>query len=155
MIDAVAGEVGVERTGIRFSPNTLAQGIDDPDPEALFVAIARELEARLVPWIELREPGPDSTFGSPSAPPVSPAMRAHYSGKIVLNSDYVGETAQARLEEGVADAIAFGRPYIANPDLVERLRAGAPLAQANPQTFYSQGAEGYIDYMRRAEQQAA
>jgi N-ethylmaleimide reductase len=155
VIDAIAEEIGMERTGIRFSPNSLVQGVDDPDPKALFVALARELEARRVPWIELREPGPDSTFGSPSAPPVSPAMRTLYSGKIVLNSDYVGDTARARLEEGVADAIAFGRPYISNPDLVERIRTGAPLAPANPKTFYSHGAEGYTDYLRQAEQQAA
>ena len=155
VIDAVAGEIGMERTGIRFSPNTLVQGIDDPEPEALFVALARELETRRVPWIELREPGPDSTFGSPSAPPVSPAMRPFYSGGIILNSDYVGDTARARLEERVADAIAFGRPYISNPDLVERLHAGAPLVPANPKTFYSHGAEGYTDYPVLAEQRAA
>lgn len=146
VIDAVAGEVGIERTGIRFSPNTPSQGIDEPNPEQLFTAIARELNARNVPWIELREPGIDSTFGKPSGPEVSPAMRPLYSGKIVLNSDYVGDTAQARLDEGVADAIAFGRPFIANPDLVERLRGGAHLASANPKTFYSQTAEGYTDY---------
>ena len=110
VIEAVAGEVGMERTGIRFSPNSVSQGVDDPDPHALFVTLARELEARRVPWFELREPGPDSTFGSPSAPPVSPAMRALYSGRIVLNSDYLGDTAQARLDEGVADAISFVRP---------------------------------------------
>ena len=146
VIDAVAGEVGIERTGIRFSPNTPSQGIDDPNPEELFTALARELNARNVPWIELREPGLHSTFGKPSGPAVSPAMRPLYSGKIVLNSDYVGETAQARLDEGVADAIAFGRPFIANPDLVERLRGGAPLASTNPKTFYAQSAEGYTDY---------
>ena len=146
VIDAVAGEVGIDRTGIRFSPNALSQGVDDPDPHALFSALARELEARRVPWIELREPGPDSSFGTPSAEPVSPAMRPLYSGRIILNSDYVGDSAKARLEEGVADAIAFGRPFISNPDLVDRLRAGAPLAPANPKTFYSQGPEGFTDY---------
>ncbi len=155
VIDAVAGEVGMERTGIRFSPNSLAQGVDDPDPEALFVALAAELESRSVPWIELREPGPDSTFGSPSAPAVSPAMRPLYSGRIILNSDYVGRTAEARIEEGVADAIAFGRPYISNPDLVARIRTGAALAPANPKTFYSPGAAGYTDYPEFVEQRAA
>jgi 2,4-dienoyl-CoA reductase-like NADH-dependent reductase (Old Yellow Enzyme family) len=155
VIDAVAGEVGIERTGIRFSPNTLSQGIDDPEPEPLFTALARELEARRVPWIELREPGPNSTFGAASHPPVSPAMRPLYSGKIILNSDYDGASAQAALDEGVADAIAFGRPFIANPDLVERLRHGGPLNSANPSTFYSQGPEGYTDYPPLAEQAAA
>ena len=155
VVDAVAGEVGIERTGIRFSPNALSQGIDDPAPEPLFEAVARELELRKLPWIELREPGPESSFGKPSHPPVSPAMRALYSGRIVLNSDYVGATAQARLDEGVADAIAFGRPFIANPDLVARIRDGAPLASPNPATFYSQGTEGYTDYPALKEQVAA
>ena len=155
VVDAVAGEVGIERTGIRFSPNALSQGIDDPAPEPLFEAVARELELRKLPWIELREPGPGSSFGKPSHPPVSPAMRALYSGRIVLNSDYVGATAQARLDEGVADAIAFGRPFIANPDLVARIRDGAPLARPNPATFYSQGTEGYTDYPALKEQVAA
>ena len=155
VIDAIAGEVGIERTGIRFSPNSLSQGVDDPDPQALFVALAGELETRRVPWIELREPGPGSTFGSPSAEPVSPAMRPLYSGRIILNSDYVGRTAEARIEERVADAIAFGRPYISNPDLVERIRVSAPLAPADPKTFYSSGAEGYTDYPEFVEQRAA
>ncbi|GAC1573262.1 MAG: alkene reductase [Sphingomicrobium sp.] len=155
VIDAVAGEVGMDRTGIRFSPNSRTQGIEDHDPETLFVALARELNNRSVPWIELREPGPHSTFGAPSHPPVSPALRPLYSGRIILNSDYVGSTAQARLDEGIADAIAFGRPFISNPDLVERLRRGAPLAPADPQTFYSQGPEGYTDYPELAEQRAA
>ena len=155
VIDAVGHEVGMDRTGIRFSPNTLAQGIDDPAPESLFTALARELEARKLPWIELREPGEGSSFGTPSHPAVSPAMRPLYSGKIILNSDYVGDSAQACLDEGVADGIAFGRPFISNPDLVERLRTGAPLAPADPRTFYSQGAEGYTDYRVLAERQPA
>ena len=155
VIDAVAGEVGIDRTGIRFSPNTEAQGVDDPDPNALFVALARELEARRLPWFELREPGEGSSFGKPSHPPVSPAMRPHYSGRILLNSDYVGDTAQARLAEGVADAIAFGRPFIANPDLVERLRTGAALNPLDSTTLYAHGAEGYTDYPALAERQPA
>ncbi|MEO7787564.1 MAG: alkene reductase [Sphingomicrobium sp.] len=155
VVDAVAGEVGMARTGIRFSPNALSQGIDDPDPDALFGKLAAALEQRALPWLELREPGPGSTFGEPSHPPVSPAMRRHFSGRIVLNSDYVGDSAQMRLDEGVADAIAFGRPFISNPDLVERLRSGTALAKANPTTFYSRGPEGYTDYPLLAEQAAA
>ena len=82
-------------------------------------------------------------------------MRSLYSGKIVLNSDYDGTTGQARLDQGVADAISFGRTFIANPDLVDRIRDGAPLNAANPRTFYSPGREGYTDYPQRGEQAAA
>lgn len=155
VLEAVGAAIGMDRAGIRFSPNILAQGIDDPDPVTLFSALAARLEALHVPWIELREPGPDSSYGSGATDPVSPAMRRRYSGRIVLNADYDGPTAKARLAEGIADAISFGRPFIANPDLVERLRTDAALAAGNPRTFYTQGAEGYIDYPRLTEQQAA
>jgi 2,4-dienoyl-CoA reductase-like NADH-dependent reductase (Old Yellow Enzyme family) len=78
-----------------------------------------------------------------------------FSGKLVLNSDYDGDSAQAKLDEGVADAISFGRTIIANPDLVERIRTGAPLNRWDVATFYTQGPEGYTDYPTLAEQEAA
>jgi N-ethylmaleimide reductase len=146
VLEAIGGAIGMDRVGIRFSPNILSQGVDDPDPIALYTAVAQRLERLNVPWIELREPGPDSTFGGGATEAVSPAMRAHYSGVIALNSDYVGATAQARLDEGVADAIAFGRTFLANPDLVERIRIGADLNAPDGKTFYTQGPEGYVDY---------
>jgi N-ethylmaleimide reductase len=157
VVVAVAGEVGIDRSAIRLSPIGEVQGADDSDNAALFTAAAAALEELSVPWIELREPGPQSTFRASDEPAVSPAIDQVYSGKIVLNSDYVGDNARARMSEGVADAISFGRPFIANPDLVERLRTEAPLQDAEVATFYSQGAEGYTDYPRLtvAEHQAA
>ena len=146
VLEAIGAEIGIARTGIRFSPNSLSQGIEDPDPVALYTAVARRLEALKVPWIEMREPGPETTFGSGVTEPVSPAMRKHYSGVIALNSDYAGATAQARLDEGVADAIAFGRTFLANPDLVARISAHAELNEPDGKTFYTQGPEGYTDY---------
>ena len=97
VVAAVAAEVGIERTGIRLSPIGESQGANDSDNAALFVAAAAALEELGVPWIELREPGPDSTFGASDQPAVSPAIREVYSGKIVLNSDYHGASAEARL----------------------------------------------------------
>ena len=155
VVDVVAAEVGIARTGIRLSPIGATQGADDSDNAALFTAAAAELEALGVPWIELREPGPHSTFGASDQPAVSPAMRRAYSGRIVLNSDYVAATAEARLSEGVADAISFGRTFIANPDLVARLRSGFELNEAHAATFYSAGREGYTDYPTCTEQEAA
>ena len=146
VLEAIGAEIGMERAGIRFSPNILSQGVDDPDPIALYTAVAKRLEELRVPWIELREPGPDSTFGSGATDPVSPAMRKQYSGVIALDSDYVGATAQARLDEGVVDAVAFGRTFLANPDLVARISAHAELNAPDPATFYTQGPEGYTDY---------
>lgn len=153
--EAVIAEVGADRTSIRLSPNLESQGAEDRAPEPLFTAAAAALEDLGVPWIELRESGPQSTFQPTDTPPISPAMRTVYSGRIVLNSDYDGPSAAARMAEGVADAISFGRTYIANPDLAERLRVGAPLNAADKHTFYTQGAEGYTDYPSLVEQAPA
>lgn len=146
VVEAVIGEVGRDRTGIRLSPNGDVQGCNDSNNHGLFTAAAAKLEALGVPWLELREPGPQSTFRATDEAPVSPSIRKVFSGTLVLNSDYDGSNAQAKLDEGVADAISFGRPYLSNPDLVERIRTGAPLNEWNVATFYSQGPEGYTDY---------
>ncbi|MBP2278228.1 MULTISPECIES: alkene reductase [Sphingomonas] len=145
--ERVASVAGTERTSIRLSPNGDSQGVDDSNPVALFTAAAKALDEIGIAFLELREPGPDGTFGRTDVPKVSPAIRQVFSKPLVLNSDYrTVEQAQAAIDSGVADAIAFGRPFISNPDLPERLRTGAPLAEGNPATWYSQGAEGYSDY---------
>jgi 2,4-dienoyl-CoA reductase-like NADH-dependent reductase (Old Yellow Enzyme family) len=79
-------------------------------------------------------------------PPVSPHIRKVFGGTLILNSDYVGSTAEARLAHGDADAISFGRPFIGNPDLVARLRQGLALADYDPRTAYTPGPQGYTDY---------
>ena len=78
--------------------------------------------------------------------PVHPYVRQAFKGPLVLNSDYTLALGQAALDAGDADAITFGRPFISNPDLVGRLRTGAPLQADVMATWYSQGAEGYVDY---------
>jgi 2,4-dienoyl-CoA reductase-like NADH-dependent reductase (Old Yellow Enzyme family) len=145
----------MQRVGIRFSPNIYSQGVEDSDPIPLFAALAHRLEELKVPWIELREAHKPTSAGSIPTEPVSPAMRPIYSGKIALNSDYDGTSARARMAEGIADAISFGRPFISNPDLVERIRSGAALAKGDEGTFYSGGARGYVDYPRLEEAEAA
>jgi N-ethylmaleimide reductase len=146
VLEAVGGAIGMERVGIRFSPNIYSQGVEDSDPIALFTAVAHRLEKLGVPWIELREAHRPTSAGAVPTEPVSPAMRPLYSGKILLNSDYDGQSARARMSEGIADAISFGRPFISNPDLVERVALGAPLSPGDGETFYSGGAAGYVDY---------
>ncbi len=154
-VEAVASEVGIGRTGIRLSPNGEVQGCNDSDNHALFTAAATELQRLGVPWLELREPGPHSTFRATDEPPVSPAIREVFTGKLVLNSDYDGTSAQAKLDESIADAVSFGRPFIANPDLVGRIRDGSRLNHWDVATFYTQGREGYTDYPSAKEQEAA
>jgi len=144
--EAVVGVIGADRTAVRLSPNGEVQGVNDSDPHALFPAAAKALSDLGIAFLELREPSPGGTFGAADTTPVAPAIRAAFKGVLVLNSDYNSQSAQDALDSGVADAIAFGRPFIANPDLPARLESGHPLAEANNATWYSQGAEGYIDY---------
>ena len=154
-VQAVIAVAGAERTSIRLSPNGETQGADDSNPEAVFVPAAKALDELGISFLELREQSPDGTFGASSVPKLSPQIRKVFTRPLVLNQDYTLEKAQADLDSGIADAIAFGRPFIGNPDLVERLRSGAPLAQDNPRTWYSKGPEGYIDYPAYAGQAAA
>ena len=155
VLQAVADAIGMDRVGIRFSPNIHSQGIEDSDPLALFTALAHRLEELKVPWIELREASKPTSAGAIPTEHVSPAMRPIYSGAIALNSDYDGPSAEARMAEGIADAISFGRPFSSNPDLVERLQVGASLSEGDQETLYSGGASGYIDYPRFDEARAA
>jgi 2,4-dienoyl-CoA reductase-like NADH-dependent reductase (Old Yellow Enzyme family) len=143
---AVAETVGAERTGVRLSPNGDTQGANDSQPEALFTAAAAALSALGIAFLELREPDFDGTFGKAEVPPIAPAIRKVFAGPLILNSDYDGARAQATLDSGMADGIAFGRPFIANPDLPVRLERGYPLAKDEMATWYSQGPKGYIDY---------
>jgi len=155
VLEAVGDAIGMDRVGIRFSPNIYSQGVEDSDPIPLFAALAARLEELNVPWIELREAHQPTSAGAIPTAPVSPAMRPLYSGAILLNSDYDGPSARARMAEGIADGISFGRPFISNPDLVHRIAVGAPLAPGNVATFYSGAAEGYVDYPTLDEAAAA
>lgn len=138
--------IGADRVSVRLSPNGDSQGANDSQPYELFGAAAALLDKIGIGFLELREPDFDGTFGTAEVEPVAPTIRKFFKGPLVLNSDYTAEKAQAALDSGGADAIAFGRPFLANPDLPERLRTGAPLNKDNMATWYSQGEEGYIDY---------
>ncbi|MCW3846865.1 alkene reductase [Sphingomonas sp. LB-2] len=139
-------EAGADRTAVRLSPNGEVQGCDDSDPESVFVPAAKWLGEQGIAFLELRESKPASTFRPSDVPPLSPEIRKVYAGPLILNEAYRLESAQADLDSGVADGIAFGRPFLANPDLVERLRIGAPLNKPDVATFYTNGPEGYVDY---------
>jgi N-ethylmaleimide reductase len=143
---AIAAVIGPERTAVRLSPNSETQGCQDSDPENLFTAAAAGLAEIGIAFLELREPGPEGTFGKSEVPAVSPAIRKVFPAPLVLNSDFTLERAEAALEQGQADAISFGRPFISNPDLPARLLNRLDLAPDVMATWYSQGPEGYTDY---------
>ncbi|MDA9529046.1 alkene reductase [Bradyrhizobium sp. CCBAU 25338] len=148
---AVADAVGADRTSVRLSPNGETYGVDDSDPTPLFIAAARVLNDIGIAFLELKEASPNGTFISTDVPRQSPMMRAHFAGPMILNSDYDLARAQVDLDSGLADAISFGRPFLANPDLVERLIGNLPLNEVQNDTLYTQGAEGYIDYPSMAD----
>jgi 2,4-dienoyl-CoA reductase-like NADH-dependent reductase (Old Yellow Enzyme family) len=146
IVQAIAGAVGAGRTAVRLSPNGDSQGVNDSNPVPLFVAAAAALSKIGIAFLELREPGFDGTFGKAETSPIAPAIRKVFAGPLVLNSDYDRIKAQEAIDAGTGDAIAFGRPFIANPDLPSRIRQGAIIEKENTSTWYSQGPVGYVDY---------
>ena len=142
VVDAVAAAIGRERVGIRLSPfntfNDLAANY--PGEEAELLELVRELSARRLGYLHL--------IATPGAVPESTvdAVRDAYAGHLMLAGDFDREKAEAALSAGRADLIAFGRPFIANPDLPRRLRERLPLAAFDAGTLYTPGAQGYADY---------
>lgn len=155
VLEAVGAEIGMDKVGIRFSPNVYSQGVEDAYPQQLFAAVARRLEELSLPWFELREPRQPTSAGAVPTEPVSPAMRPLYSGKIIVNSDYDWADARQRICDGHADGVSIGRLFISNPDLVKRLAVDAPLNEGDAATFYSGGARGYVDYPTLEQAEAA
>jgi N-ethylmaleimide reductase len=146
VMEAVSAVIGADRTGVRLTPISYEQGIRDSDPEPLFLRAAEMLSTLGIAHLELREPPLDGTFGKSERPPLAGVIRQAFSGALILNSDYDLPHAQLQVEAGLADAIAFGRPFIANPDLPLRLARQLPLAQSEMSTWFTQDNEGYTDY---------
>ncbi|WP_093107500.1 alkene reductase [Variovorax sp. CF079] len=149
---AVATEIGAERTGVRLSPVSTAGAISCSDPQPQYDYIADKLDALGIVYLHVVE---GATGGSRDAAPFDfDSMRNRFKKTYLANNGYSPELANARLIEGKADLFAFGRPFIGNPDLVERLEIGAPLAALNPATLYGGGAQGYTDYPTLADSSA-
>jgi 2,4-dienoyl-CoA reductase-like NADH-dependent reductase (Old Yellow Enzyme family) len=153
--ERVVATIGAERTGVRLSPNGEVQGVNDSHPAALFTAAASALDKLGLSHLELREPTRNGSFGKADSPPIHPAIRKVFRGPLILNSDFTFETARAALSSGAADAIAFGRLFISNPDLPYRFANRLVLAADDMATWYSQGAKGYVDYPAAVNTEAA
>lgn len=144
-IDAVAEVFGAERTGVRLSPFIEIFGLTDDEPEAMAFYLARELSKRGIAYLHINEPnwaGGDITLNDD----FRRGLRERFTGSLIFCGHYNGERAERIIDSGIADAVAIGRSYIANPDLVERFRVDAPLNAPDHATFYGGGAEGYTDY---------
>lgn len=146
----VCEEVGGDRVGLRLSPVTPANDVVDADPQPLFTYVVRQLAPLHLAYLHLIEgatAGPREVEGRPfDFAALHDAWRtAGAKGAWMVNNGYDRALADEALRHG-ADLVAFGRPYIANPDLVERLRRGAPLNAVVKETMYGGGAQGYTDY---------
>lgn len=147
---AVAGAIGGSRTGIRLSPVTPANDAGDEDPTALFHHVVRGLAPLGLAYLHLIEGSTGGPRELPDRPFDYAALKAAYraaggQAAWMVNNGYDKALAEQALAQG-ADLVAFGRPYISNPDLVRRLRENAPLAKPDRATFYGGGAAGYTDY---------
>ncbi|MCQ0971212.1 alkene reductase [Paracoccus sp. TK19116] len=147
VIDALIEVWGADRVGLHLAPRGDSHDMGDSDPHALFTYVARAMRDRGVAFLMLREhEGEDSLL---------PAIREAFGGPVIANEGFTPESAARIVEEGRADAVGFGRDFIATPDLPARLREGKPLNEQHPETFYGGGAKGYTDYPSLADADAA
>ncbi|MEZ0387338.1 MAG: alkene reductase [Verrucomicrobium sp.] len=136
--DAVISVWGADRVGMHLAPRGDAHDMGDSHPLSTFAYVAQELGRRGIAFICAREHVGDKRIG--------PALKRTFGGVYIANERFTKESADKVLAAGEADAVAFGVPFIANPDLVERFRVDAPLNAPDPGTFYGQGPKGYTDY---------
>ncbi|WP_321333633.1 alkene reductase [Breoghania sp.] len=145
VVDAVTGVLGGGRVGIRLSPFANANGITDSNPQPLFEHVVDRLNRFNLAYLHMVEGqtgGPRELKEGESIE----ALRKRFDGVYIANNNYTREMAIEAVESGKADMVAFGRPFIANPDLVERLAKDAPLNEVDRDTLYGGGEAGYTDY---------
>lgn len=150
VVQAVSDEVGAENVAVRLTPMGRFMGMGDDTPEATFGHIAQRLNEWKLAYLHLVEPAVVGTVKDDKVDPrwdvIIKLMREKYHGVLMLAGGYTRESAEQAIASGRADIIAFGRPFIANPDLPKRLRERLPLNEANPDTFFGGDEVGYTDY---------
>ena len=144
VLDAVIEEVGAQQVGVRLSPHFAAHGIADTEAEASALYLASAFSQRGIAYLHIAEP--DWAGGPELTDAFRAQLRNAFNGVLIFCGGYTAKEADALIDEGKADAVAFGRPFIANADLVERFRQGAELNKPDRSTFYGGGAHGYTDY---------
>jgi N-ethylmaleimide reductase len=147
VLDAVVGAWDAAHVGVRLSPFSGANGAEDSNPAGLTDHLIGLLSGRGLAYLHMVE---GQTGGARDANGLTPELldsyKARFDGAWMGNNGYDRELALTRVAQGKEDLVAFGRPYIANPDLVERLEKGAELNEGDPNTYYGGGREGYTDY---------
>jgi len=142
VLEAVSGVWGANRVGIRISPLNSFNSMSDSDPAGLAAWLARRLDSCGLAYLHVMR---GDILGQNHGDIVTP-IRENFRGPLVLNLGFTPSEAAETVSSGLADAIAFGTPFLANPDLPARIRSGAPLNAPDPSTFYSSGPKGYTDY---------
>jgi 2,4-dienoyl-CoA reductase-like NADH-dependent reductase (Old Yellow Enzyme family) len=137
VVDAIVSVWGADRVGVHLAPRCDSHDMGDSDPEALFLYVARELGKRKLAFLCARE--------SHDKPALGPAMKREFGGVFIANEGFTAESAREAILAGHADAVAFGKPAIANGDLVARIRDGQSWREPDSTTFYGGGAAGYVD----------
>jgi N-ethylmaleimide reductase len=145
VLGEVIAEVGADRVGIRLSPVSPSNDMSDSNPSALFAHVVERIDALAPVYIHVVEgaTGGDRDFGAPFD---YGELRRRFRGTYIANNGYDLARAEEAVASGRADLVAFGKAFLANPDLVARLRAGAPLNAPDKATFYGGGEKGYTDY---------
>jgi N-ethylmaleimide reductase len=147
-VEAVSAAIGANRTGLRVSPGHMFNDLVDANPIETHMALLGALKTEGMAYTHVMLPhafAPElNNAGEPSA--ILPTLRPHVKGTLVAAGLLTPESAEKMLGEGLIDIACFGRPFIANPDYVERIKSGKPLAEANADLFYTPGQEGYSDY---------
>lgn len=145
VLDAVTAEIGGDRTGLRLSPFSPANGITDEDPQGDFEYVIGKLNGYGLAYLHMVEGATGGSRDLGEGQSLA-ALRALFDGPYMANNGYDRAMALETVASGKADLVAFGRPFISNPDLVARLRQDAPLNEGDQGTFYGGGAEGFTDY---------
>ncbi len=143
--EAVTAAWSADRVGVRLSPTNQYNDMRDGNPHETFTHVAKELGRFGLAYLHVLE-GLPGHWSHVSGEPVSPLMRAAFKGPFMANAGYDAQSAARALDNGDADLIAFGVPFLANPDFLERVRRGAALNPPDMATFYTPGPRGYIDY---------
>ncbi|HEY6458116.1 MAG TPA: hypothetical protein VIY90_22800, partial [Steroidobacteraceae bacterium] len=138
VIDAVISVWGASRVGLHLAPRGDSNSMGDSDPAALFGYVASELGRRQLAFLCVREHTGAGRLG--------PVLKRAFGGVFIANERFSFESAAQAVAAGEADAVAFGKLFIANPDLPRRMQLGAPLTQPDASGFYAGGARGYTDY---------
>ncbi len=145
VIDAVTREIGANRTGLRLSPSGTFNDITDSDPQTHFTYVCEKLSDYNLAYLHIVDALEGDIRHGANVVALS-LLRSAYRGTLIICGGYDKSRAEETLANGLADAVAFGMLFIANPDLPERFKSDAPLAQADSTTFYTQDAKGYTDY---------